>query len=76
MRQGWLSWVREEAETYPNPKKILPDYWLRRPKVALNLSTRRAFDQLLQPLLATNGNLLIDYRLPAPRWQFLCYAAE
>jgi len=60
----------------PNFQSMLPSYWLNRPPMDIDRATRRLFDRLLQDLLAANSNPLIDYRLSAPRWQFLCYAAE
>lgn len=54
----------------------LPDYWLQRPGPAPTDDTRRAFDRLLDTTLAQGDNPLIDYTLPAPKWQFLCHAAE
>jgi hypothetical protein len=54
----------------------LPNYWLQRPSPEPDAETRRAFDTLLDTALAQGGNPLIDYTLPAPRWQFLCHAAE
>lgn len=54
----------------------LPDYWLLRPEMDLPEATRQAFDRLLTSVLASGPNAWIDYALPAPKWQFLCYAAE
>ncbi len=54
----------------------LPEYWLLRPNVALTDDTKLAFDQLLQATLARGPNAVIQYTLPAPKWQFLCYLAE
>jgi hypothetical protein len=54
----------------------LPDYWLTRPDAPLDHSTRAAFDQLLTRALAQPDNPLLEYRLAAPKWQFLCYLAE
>jgi hypothetical protein len=45
-------------------------YWLTRPGTPPDAATRAEFDALL----ATGG--LVDYRLAAPKWQFLCHAAE
>ncbi len=53
----------------------LPDYWLQRP-AATDEPTRRAFDHLLDQALTQDGSPLIDYTLAAPKWQFLCHAAE
>ena len=54
----------------------LPDYWLSRPAAPLSAQTQAAFDQLLAQAQAAGGNPLIDYTLPAPKWQFLCYLAD
>ena len=54
----------------------LPGYWLERPAGEPDLDTRRGFDRLLSAALASGQNPAIDYALPAPRWQFLCHAAE
>ena len=54
----------------------LPDYWLTRPAADLTDDTRRGFDALLEETLARGGNAVIDYRLAAPKWQFLCYVAD
>jgi hypothetical protein len=54
----------------------LPDYWLPRPAALLDSATRAAFDALLSAAAAGAPGAPIDYRLAAPKWQFLCYAAE
>jgi hypothetical protein len=54
----------------------LPDYWLPRPEAPLDEVTRQAFDALIDAALARADGPLLDYALPAPKWQFLCYAAE
>jgi hypothetical protein len=54
----------------------LPDYWLQRPPGDIDDATRRAFDELLDAALASGGSPVIDYRLSAPRWQFLCHVAD
>src|SRR5262245_51037840 len=54
----------------------LPTYWLPRPASAPDAATLAAFDALLDTALAQGPNVPIDYALPAPRWQFLCHAAE
>lgn len=55
---------------------ILPDYWLTRPGGDLDEGTRSAFDALLQAILRTGGCPTIQFALPQPKWQFLCYAAD
>ncbi len=54
----------------------LPDYWLRRPKATLSPKMRADFDQLYAEIKATETSRCIDYHIPAPKWQFLCYLAE
>jgi hypothetical protein len=54
----------------------LPDYWLRRPAPEPGQATRAAFDDLLRAATAQGVRSPIDYRLSAPLWQFLCYAAD
>lgn len=54
----------------------LPTYWLPRPPITLDASTRAAFDALLDAVLAAGPTEPVSYALAAPKWQFLCYAAE
>jgi hypothetical protein len=55
---------------------ILPDYWLPRPGQEPDEQTLSAFDQLLDTALGVGGCPEIEYALPAPKWQFLCHAAD
>ncbi len=55
---------------------ILPDYWLRRPEVRVDERTHLAFDALLNSTLDTGGSPTIQFNLPWPKWQFLCYIAD
>jgi hypothetical protein len=55
---------------------MLPDYWLQRPKLDLNLQTRSDFDALFARLKAAGTNTPIEYTSPAPKWQFVCYLAD
>jgi len=55
---------------------ILPDYWLTRPEAQLNELTQPAFDALLDTALNAGGCPAIEYTLPWPKWQFLCYLAD
>jgi hypothetical protein len=55
---------------------MLPDYWLQRPKLAIDPQHRLDFDQLLARVKAAGANLQIDYNFPVPKWQFLCYLAD
>jgi hypothetical protein len=53
-----------------------PSYWLPRPGVAADRETAASFDRLLDEALDSGPEQAIDYRLSAPKWQFLCHAAE
>lgn len=55
---------------------ILPDYWLPRPSMNLDENMRNAFDELLDAKLSTGACPTIQYTLPWPKWQFLCYLAD
>jgi hypothetical protein len=55
---------------------LLPDYWLPRPNLPIDAATRAAFDALIAAARAALGADPINYTLAAPKWQFLCYAAE
>jgi hypothetical protein len=55
---------------------ILPDYWLTRPSEDFDERARMAFDELLKTTLSSAGCATIEYTLPWPKWQFLCYAAD
>jgi hypothetical protein len=54
----------------------LPDYWMTRPGGDAGEETSAAFDGLLRSTLELGGNHAIPYALTAPKWQFLCHAAE
>ena len=55
---------------------ILPDYWMLRPGPAPEPAAIQAFEQLRLEQVAPGGNRLVDYTLPYPRWQFLCWLAD
>ena len=55
---------------------MLPDYWLTRPSVHFDESTQMAFDELLNTTLSMGGCPTIEFILPWPKWQFLCYIAD
>lgn len=55
---------------------MLPDYWLQRPAMEIDLQTRSHFDELFAALNHAGTNTWIDYRFPVPKWQFLCYLAD
>lgn len=54
----------------------LPDYWMPRPGPNPDAATRAEFDRLLDEALLAGPDNFIDYRLAAPKWQFLCHAAD
>ena len=49
---------------------------VRRPEPAPDESTALAFDQLLGDAVRAGPGVPFDYRLPAPKWQFLCHVAD
>lgn len=55
---------------------MLPNYWLPQPTMDLNPQKCSAFDQLLADAERAGTPVLIQYTLPFPKWQFLCYVAE
>lgn len=54
----------------------LPQYWMPRPGPGPDPSTIAEFDRLLDEVVSTGPERPIDYRLAAPKWQFLCHAAD
>lgn len=52
----------------------LPDFYVERPP-GPDSDARKSFDQLWREHAAL-GDLALDYRLTAPRWQFLCWLAD
>jgi hypothetical protein len=54
----------------------LPDYWLPRPVAPVSAALHERFDELLDEALAAGPDHPVDYRLDAPKWQFLCHAAD
>jgi hypothetical protein len=51
-------------------------YWLSRPGPQPDVAARAEFDALLAAALAAGPGTAIDYRLAAPKWQFLCHVAD
>lgn len=51
-------------------------YWLSRPGPEPDAAARAEFDALLAAALAAGPGTAIDYRLAAPKWQFLCHVAD
>ncbi|WP_152360622.1 hypothetical protein [Microlunatus speluncae] len=54
----------------------IPAYWLPRPESPLDRETTTAFDRLLEESLERGTGDFIDYRIDAPKWQFLCHVAD
>ena len=55
---------------------MLPDYWLTRPSVNFDERVQDAFDELLNRTLSIGACPTIEFTLPWPKWQFLCYLAD
>ena len=53
-----------------------PSCLLSRPGPEPDAATRAEFDALLAAALAAGPGTAIDYRLAAPKWQFLCHVAD
>jgi hypothetical protein len=47
-----------------------------RPGPPPDAATRAEFDRVLDEAVLAGAAEFIDYRLAAPKWQFLCYAAH
>ena len=54
----------------------MPDFLVPRPPMATDRETLAAFDALFEEALAGGPGAALDYRLAAPRWQFLCHIAD
>ncbi|MBM9504347.1 hypothetical protein [Actinacidiphila acididurans] len=57
-------------------KVELPAYWLPRPDFRPDRRTAASFDRLLDAALDRSPDRPVDYRLDAPKWQFLCHVAD
>ena len=55
---------------------LLPDYWLPRPRVSVDMSMQGAFDDLFNTALRSDGCPAIQFAVPWPKWQFLCHVAD
>ena len=55
---------------------MLPNYWLTRPRVNFDETTKNAFDALLNSVFNHGNGKEIEFTLPYPKWQFLCYLAD
>lgn len=53
-----------------------PAHFLRRPGPPPDAATRASFDALLADAVSAGPETSIDYRLDAPKWQFLCHVAD
>jgi hypothetical protein len=53
-----------------------PAYWLSRPGPEPDEATRAEFDALVAEAVAAGPAEPLDYRLAAPKWQFLCHVAD
>lgn len=54
----------------------LPDYWLTRPTVGIDQEAEKAFAELYHTTLSRGRCPEIQFTLPWPKWQFLCYLAD
>jgi hypothetical protein len=54
----------------------LPGYYLPRPALQLDAATIAAFEALWTQITHAPEAAELDYSLPVPRWQFLCYLAD
>lgn len=54
----------------------MPDFLVPRPPMPTDRATLAAFDALFEEALAAGPEVALDYRLAAPRWQFLCHIAD
>jgi hypothetical protein len=54
----------------------VPDFLVRRPPMPTDPATLSAFDALFEAAVAAGPAMPIDYRLPMPRWQFICHVAD
>ncbi len=55
---------------------LLPDYWLTQPNTNLDEAARSGFAELLNSSLRDGECPALEYTLPYPKWQFLCYLAD
>ena len=49
---------------------------LAAPGAQTDIGTRGAFEQLLAATVERGAGTIIDYTLPAPKWQFLCFLCD
>lgn len=68
--------MSERMRLTPQMRAGLPAYWMPRPASEPDQETASAFDKLLDQAVEEGPGQPIDYRLAAPKWQFLCHAAD
>jgi hypothetical protein len=56
--------------------RSVPDFLVRRPPMPTDAATLAAFDAVFDAAVAAGPAAPIDYRLAAPRWQFICHIAD
>lgn len=54
----------------------MPPYFAPRPAPEPTRDTLAAFERLFAATVERGAGTLIDYTLPAPKWQFLCYLCD
>ena len=54
----------------------LPHYYLERPASPLDAATVAAFEAVWTQITTAPAPAELQYELPQPRWQFLCYLAD
>ncbi|CAN5665069.1 hypothetical protein BH10CHL1_BH10CHL1_48670 [soil metagenome] len=55
---------------------LLPAYFLAQPVADWSAATIAAFEQLFTEAVEPGTGAEIDYTLPMPKWQFLCYLCD
>ena len=55
---------------------LVPSYFLQRPSVPLDAATIASFEQLYTEAIEPGKGAEIEYKLEAPKWQFLCYLCD
>lgn len=58
------------------PMPPMPDHMLPRPPMPDDPALLAAFDALLEAAVRADPGGTLDYRLAAPKWQFLCHVAD
>lgn len=56
--------------------RTVPPYLLPRPPMDLDAETAAAFDRVFDEAVDNGPERPLDYRLPAPLWQFICYLTD